>query len=113
MIRTGKTAMAMTQSAEHRYTKPVLVAINKPFDTPDGVDALRTHALFRSLRSADLDLLVQQSRRIRLGHHQLLYRQDMPAHHFFFVISGRLRSEERRVGKECRCRWSAYHCIKK
>ncbi|HLV78128.1 MAG TPA: Crp/Fnr family transcriptional regulator [Marinobacter sp.] len=83
--------MAMTQSAEHRYTKPVLVAINKPFDTPDGVDALRTHALFRSLRSADLDLLVQQSRRIRLGHHQLLYRQDMPAHHFFFVISGRLR----------------------
>src|SRR5690554_7839086 len=114
MIRTGKTAMAMTQSAEHRYTKPVLVAINKPFDTPDGVDALRTHALFRSLRSADLDLLVQQSRRIRLGHHQLLYRQDMPAHHFFFVISGRLRrSEERRVGKECRSRWAPDHSTKK
>src|SRR5690554_8237464 len=26
---------------------------------------------------------------------------------------GYLRSEERRVGKECRCRWSAYHEKKK
>ena len=24
-------------------------------------------------------------------------------------ISGRIRSEERRVGKECRSRWSPYH----
>src|SRR5207247_4791456 len=24
-------------------------------------------------------------------------------------IRQRVRSEERRVGKECRCRWSAYH----
>ena len=25
------------------------------------------------------------------------------------VVEGRLRSEERRVGKECRSRWSPYH----
>lgn len=83
--------MALTQTAETRYTKPVLVAISKPFDDEDGLPALRSHPLFSELRGSDLKHLIQQSRRIRLGHHQLLYRQDMPAHHFFFVISGRLR----------------------
>jgi CRP-like cAMP-binding protein len=83
--------MAMMQSAESRYSKPILIAVNKPFGDNDGLDALRSHALFRSLRPADMDNLIQQSRRLRLGHHQLLYRQDMPAHHFFFVVSGRLR----------------------
>src|SRR6266705_6779752 len=29
------------------------------------------------------------------------------------AASVRRRSEERRVGKECRCRWSAYHLKKK
>ena len=57
----------------------------------DGLQALRSHPLFSELNGKDLQHLIQQSRRIRLGHHQLLYRQDMPAHHFFFVISGRLR----------------------
>ena len=28
---------------------------------------------------------------------------------FFIVLDLRLRSEERRVGKECRSRWSPYH----
>ena len=83
--------MALTQTAETRYTKPVLVAINKPFDDEDGLQALRSHPLFSELNGKDLQHLIQQSRRILLGHHQLLYRQDMPAHHFFFVISGRLR----------------------
>ena len=27
----------------------------------------------------------------------------------FFCFHGQLRSEERRVGKECRSRWSPYH----
>ena len=83
--------MALTQTAETRYTKPVLVAVNKPFDDEDGLQALRSHPLFSELNGKDLQHLIQQSRRILLGHHQLLYRQDMPAHHFFFVISGRLR----------------------
>src|SRR6266576_869762 len=30
-----------------------------------------------------------------------------------FLTGGRRRSEERRVGKECRSRWSAYHYKKK
>lgn len=84
--------MALLQpTGTTRYSKPVLVAVNKPLDEEDGLSALRKHALFSSLSKADLDQLIQQSRRLRLGHHQLLYRQDMPAHHFFFVISGRLR----------------------
>ena len=31
------------------------------------------------------------------------------AEHCFFVQNNKLRSEERRVGKECRSRWSPYH----
>ena len=27
----------------------------------------------------------------------------------FYMLSGMVRSEERRVGKECRSRWSPYH----
>ncbi len=83
--------MTMMQSAESRYSKPILIAVNKPFGDDDGLEALRNHALFRNLRPDDMESLIQQSRRLRLGHHQLLYRQDMPAHHFFFVVSGRLR----------------------
>ncbi|HLT12606.1 MAG TPA: Crp/Fnr family transcriptional regulator [Marinobacter sp.] len=83
--------MAMTQPADNRFRKPVLVAVNNLLDEEDGLEALRSHTLFSSMQPEDLAGLIQQSRRIRLGHHQLLYRQDMPAHHFFFVISGRLR----------------------
>ncbi|KAA1175970.1 Crp/Fnr family transcriptional regulator [Marinobacter salinexigens] len=83
--------MGLMQTTGTRYSKPILVAVNKPFDDEDGLQALRSHPLFRNIRSRDLEDLIHQSRRLRLGHHQLLYRQDMPAHHFFFVISGRLR----------------------
>src|SRR2546429_2289904 len=31
------------------------------------------------------------------------------AHHFEYVRAHEPRSEERRVGKECRSRWSPYH----
>ncbi|MBB5320086.1 Crp/Fnr family transcriptional regulator [Marinobacter oulmenensis] len=83
--------MAVTQAANTQYSKPVLVAVNSSLEEDDGLRAMRAHAMFRSLRSADMERLIQQSRRLRLGHHQLLYRQDMLAHHFFFVVSGRLR----------------------
>ncbi len=83
--------MALIQSIGSRYTKPVLVAANKPFEDDDKLLSLRQHPLFAELSSEHLDQVLQQSRQIRLGNHQLLYRQDMPAHHFFFVISGRLR----------------------
>lgn len=82
--------MAMTQTVESDYAKPVLVAVNST-RKEDRFDALRRHAMFRTMRPDDVDHLIQQSRHLQLGHHQLLYRQDMPAHHFFFVLSGRLR----------------------
>lgn len=83
--------MALMQTAEAEYGKPVLVSVSEPSGDKDGLSALTRHPLFRNLRSRDLESLIQQSRRLHLGHHQLLYRQDMPAHHFYFVIAGRLR----------------------
>ncbi|QBM15995.1 hypothetical protein MARI_00750 [Marinobacter sp. JH2] len=83
--------MVMTQAAVSRTKKPVLVAVNNSINSEQRMQALRAHTLFRLMQPDDVDALIQQSRRIRLGHHQLLYRQGMPAHHFFFVISGRLR----------------------
>src|SRR5690554_1325238 len=85
------SVMALPQTADKRYEKPVMVAANKPFGEEGGLGALRDHPLFSSLDKSDLDLVLHHSRQVRLGHHQLLYRQDMPAHHFFFVLSGRLR----------------------
>src|ERR1035437_9936415 len=42
---------------------------------------------------------------------QLLVREpkSAPAHYYLAMNFGELRSEERRVGKECRSRWSPYH----
>ena len=42
---------------------------------------------------------------------ELLFRADVKAEHFNRHKLGRTldRSEERRVGKECRSRWSPYH----
>ena len=82
--------MALIQSADKKYEKPVLLAANHPFEE-EGLVVPQKHLLFSSLEPRDLDYVLQHSRRVRLGHHQLLYRQDMLAHHFFFVISGRLR----------------------
>ncbi len=83
--------MVQVQLAEKRYSKPVLVADNPNLDDDDCLQDLRRHRLFRDLEYQDQQQLILQSRRLRLGHHQVLYRQDMPAHHFFYVISGRLR----------------------
>ena len=35
--------------------------------------------------------------------------QGFPMHDFATITETRPRSEERRVGKECRSRWSPYH----
>src|SRR5688572_31780961 len=43
---------------------------------------------------------------------QPVSRARLPGHEYEFAILGPLRaerSEERRVGKECRSRWSPYH----
>ena len=83
--------MPRVQLAENRYAKPVLIADNSDLENNDSLHDLRRHMLFRDLEYQDQQHLILQSRRLRLGHHQVLYRQDMPAHHFFYVISGRLR----------------------
>src|SRR5438874_8488525 len=43
------------------------------------------------------------------GHDDAAHRH--PGHVFVYVVEGavEMRSEERRVGKECRSRWSPYH----
>jgi hypothetical protein len=38
--------MALMQKVDTRHSKPVLVAVNKPFDDEDGLRALRIHPLF-------------------------------------------------------------------
>lgn len=83
--------MAPIQTAGAQSCKPLLVAVNTAPGSEDGLQALRSHPLFSTLNAKDLQHLIQQSRRLRLEHQQLLYRQDMPAHNFFFLISGRLR----------------------
>lgn len=49
------------------------------------------HPLFRAFSDPDLEQVLGQARHVTLDHHQLLYRQDTPAQHFYFVLSGRLR----------------------
>ena len=83
--------MVRMQLAENRYAKPVLVSDNQSQEYDNTLEDLRRHLLFKDLELKDQQQLILQSRRLRLGHHQVLYRQDMPAHHFFYVISGRLR----------------------
>src|SRR6266496_6119399 len=36
-------------------------------------------------------------------------RRPLPSHGLYQDIRGIIRSEERRIGKECRSRWSPYH----
>ena len=35
--------------------------------------------------------------------------KDESKHTFHYITKDKIRSEERRVGKECRSRWSPYH----
>src|SRR3712207_6623021 len=54
---------------------------------------------------------VVEGRTMRVGAGSLIYvpRGNLHAHKTVGEEPGRLRSEERRVGKECRSRWSRYH----
>jgi len=87
----GDMPMESIHDTGSKYTNLVLVADNRAHSGEDSLCALREHALFRAVRAEHVDELLRQSRYLRLGHHQLLYRQDMPAYHFFFVVSGCLR----------------------
>ena len=62
---------------------------------------------------------LQEGEQIDFSGRNFTLRTDVPAKHKFVtddiapggavVMYGVLRSEERRVGKECRSRWSPYH----
>ena len=41
--------------------------------------------------------------------HTVIQAEYMPHHDDACSLTGNIRSEERRVGKECRSRWSPYH----
>src|SRR5260370_24955638 len=49
-------------------------------------------------------------RNATLDDHVLLKSDGFPTYHLAFAVDDHeMRSEERRVGKECRSRWSPYH----
>lgn len=83
--------MGVAQAVQPRIHKPILFTPGPRRSLTDDLQALRKHALFRDFDDDDFDDIVSSSRRVSLGHHQLLYHQDMAAQHFYFVISGRLR----------------------
>ncbi|SFM69095.1 Crp/Fnr family transcriptional regulator [Marinobacter zhejiangensis] len=83
--------MGAAHAVEPQIHKPILFTAGPRRAMTDDLKPLREHALFREFDDDDFDYIVSRSRRVALGHHQLLYHQDMPAQHFYFVLSGRLR----------------------
>src|SRR3712207_7327830 len=69
-----------------------------------GTDPLTTFALQRDRRQAAPDDFPQQ-----LAELLAYFDGTFPGDHPFARLGQGLRSEERRVGKECRSRWSPYH----
>src|SRR5438270_5405022 len=70
----------------------------------------RRHTRFDCDWSSD----VCSSDLVSFGHHDLGPEDEERIAHRLFaaigtVVRGMVRSEERRVGKECRSRWSPYH----
>ena len=49
------------------------------------------------------------TRELRMGGQALYYGMNALSHNVIMADRKKLRSEERRVGKECRSRWSPYH----
>ena len=63
------------------------------------------HDLEEALKDADAVLFVVPTKVTRLVAKQVAQALD----HKVKIMHTQLRSEERRVGKECRSRWSPYH----
>ena len=71
------------------------------------VDTYLQEVLDRS--GSDLHFLAGDPPRIRLYGHLTALREERLAPEFVRDALYEIRSEERRVGKECRSRWSPYH----
>src|SRR3712207_6064960 len=82
------------------------------------LDEMRPGELFGELaaldgikRSANVSALTRGEVCVMPGlvFRELVFSHQPVADRLFRVLTGRVRSEERRVGKECRSRWSPYH----
>lgn len=71
------------------HTAPRSAAL--PDHLRDPLEQVREHPLFSRLDDGDFQTLAGKMRTLDLGAHEFLYQQDMPAQHFYFVISGNLR----------------------
>ena len=59
-----------------------------------------------------VDQLLRQSGTFRANQHvdeRVMDSNDIEKERGITILAKQLRSEERRVGKECRSRWSPYH----
>ena len=104
MMRAAAKVAARTQTQE--------VATNVMHDAADGQILKReANTLVKEvLGLTDQEFLDQVRNKLGVMVNEALdtlHRKidDIPAHHLAFAV----RSEERRVGKECRSRWSPYH----
>ena len=94
------------------------------YGAPAGIDENRALerrqtaiAVLREVMGAERDQIFIKTRRRQKGPGQYQRQHDKPGRLFevregggrFLVNFTRSRSEERRVGKECRSRWSPYH----
>ena len=77
------------------------------------VDAVTGEGLYYALRSAELFseacLSGDPDGYARAAHHEIVPELERAARIAERFYAGEWRSEERRVGKECRSRWSPYH----
>src|SRR5256885_11304368 len=69
-------------------------------DVQDEPDALKSPPKLRGTRKGGLRLEDRRTKQVPLPLNGATFRRQ---------LSGPARSEERRVGKECRSRWSPYH----
>ena len=106
-VRDAHDVARVAQTQPDVPLEPVAVASERAALRVDQVDHLRgdmRQPLFRSLR-------VDAEGRQAAPDNQPDRRQvaPRPPRVDNLVLHGRSRSEERRVGKECRSRWSPYH----
>ena len=76
----------------------------------DQVETLARHGIYRAVRSIEHRVARNLVTKRRRGHILVVHVAQVGLAQIrpYFLIP-RSRSEERRVGKECRSRWSPYH----
>ena len=90
---------------------------NPRFQKIDKSALLSSCTLFSGLSQWELKSISQLMRLVEYRKEEAVYCEGEESESFYVVVSGRFeasvssmdRSEERRVGKECRSRWSPYH----